>query len=216
MFGTIIANKNYKKIRGKRSSRCKSAVTVAVVDAFTLRNTVSDNKATDLSRTFEVETLVVKRKSTTQSDFNLVAEKGEFLTELDKLTLSQGASAAKAIVTFAESQLKYAKLTYDRTKQLYESFTVTLAFFFHFSTAFIERPALYAYDGMQISADSDFCTLELGKRTVAAMKHQRISIAGFATGCYTDLETSSPSVPLKPHYSADVFSAVVSLTFLAL
>ena len=68
-------------------------------------------------------------------------KKGELLAELDKLTLSQSVSQAKANVTSAESQLKYAKLTYDRTKQLYLSDTVTLASFFllphHRFTTFI-------------------------------------------------------------------------------
>ena len=43
------------------------------------------------------------------------------------MTLNQNVSRAKASLTSAESQLNYSKLTYDRTKQLYEANAATLA-----------------------------------------------------------------------------------------
>ena len=51
------------------------------------------------------------------------------LCELDKLTLNESVSRAQANLTSSESQLKYAKLAFERTKQLYEANAATLADF---------------------------------------------------------------------------------------
>ena len=134
MLGTVIAY-------SRKTKRARSSAQEPIIDDFTLRNTVSVKDATELTGTLEVETQVLEKEETPSADFNSVVKKGELLAELDKLTLSQSVSQAKANVTSAESQLKYAKLTYDRTKQLYLSDTVTLASFFllphHRFTTFI-------------------------------------------------------------------------------
>ncbi len=128
MLGTVIAY--FIKTKRARSSAQEPIIDAIFIDDFTLRNTVLVKGATELTGTFEVETQVSEKEGTPSADFNSVVKKGELLAELDKLTLSQSVSQAKANVTSAESQLKYAKLTYDRTKQLYLSNTVTLASFF--------------------------------------------------------------------------------------
>ena len=54
---------------------------------------------------------------------------GELLAELDNLTLTPSVRQAKASSTSVKSQLNYATLTYDRTKQLFEANAATLADF---------------------------------------------------------------------------------------
>ncbi len=125
MLGTIIAY--FQRISKARPSVKEPKIKTDLVDGLTLRNTVSVDKATGRTEIFEVGKPCVMEHQTT--GFNWVTEKGELLAELEKLTLSPSVSQAKASVTTANSLFKYAKLTYDRTKQLYESDTVTLASF---------------------------------------------------------------------------------------
>jgi len=54
---------------------------------------------------------------------------GELLAELDNLTLTPSVRQAKTSSTSVKSQLNYATLTYDRTKQLFEANAATLADF---------------------------------------------------------------------------------------
>ncbi|MDR2041296.1 MAG: efflux RND transporter periplasmic adaptor subunit [Tannerella sp.] len=53
-------------------------------------------------------------------DYNSQVKKGQLLAEIDKSTLTEQVTQAKAGLTSAESDLKYARQSYDRTKQLYD------------------------------------------------------------------------------------------------
>ncbi len=59
-------------------------------------------------------------------DYNSHVTKGQLLAELDKSTLSERLTQATNSVTSAESQLKRAQQTYNRTKELYEAKATTL------------------------------------------------------------------------------------------
>ncbi len=58
-------------------------------------------------------------------DYNSHVTKGQLLAELDKSTLSERLTQATNSVTSAESQLKRAQQTYNRTKELYEAKAAT-------------------------------------------------------------------------------------------
>jgi len=53
-------------------------------------------------------------------DFNSQVKKGQLLAELDKSTLIERVTQAKATLTSSESDLRYAQQNYNRTKQLYD------------------------------------------------------------------------------------------------
>ena len=53
-------------------------------------------------------------------DYNSQVKKGQLLAEIDKSTLIERVTQAKASVTSSESDLKYAQQNYDRVKQLYD------------------------------------------------------------------------------------------------
>ena len=100
-----------------------------VVENYTVENTVTATGTIEPVETVEVGTQVSGKVETIYVDFNSVVKKGDLLCELDKLTLNESVSRAKANLESAESQLKYAKSTYERTKQLYENKAATLADF---------------------------------------------------------------------------------------
>ena len=112
-----------------KSSNKELVIRTHVVGSYTVENTVTATGTIEPVETVEVGTQVSGKVEKIYVDFNDVVKKGELLAELDKLTLNQSVSRAKATLTSAESQLNYAKLTYDRTKQLYESNAATLAAF---------------------------------------------------------------------------------------
>lgn len=116
-------------IRKAKSAKQELVIRTHVVSEYTVENTVTATGTIEPVETVEVGTQVSGKVEKIYVDFNSVVKKGELMAELDKLTLSQNVSKAKASLTSAESQLKYAKLTYDRTKQLYESNAATLAAF---------------------------------------------------------------------------------------
>ncbi|MDR1055615.1 MAG: efflux RND transporter periplasmic adaptor subunit [Prevotellaceae bacterium] len=60
-------------------------------------------------------------------DFNSQITKGQLLAELDKSTLSEKLSQARASYSTAESDLAFAQQNYDRIKQLYNAKAATLA-----------------------------------------------------------------------------------------
>lgn len=60
-------------------------------------------------------------------DFNSQVKKGQLLAELDKSTLNEKVTQAKASLISAESDQTYAQQNYDRTKQLYEVKAATQA-----------------------------------------------------------------------------------------
>lgn len=60
-------------------------------------------------------------------DYNTQVKRGELLAELDKSTLNERLSQAKATLESAESDLKFAQQNYDRIKQLYDVKATTQA-----------------------------------------------------------------------------------------
>lgn len=58
-------------------------------------------------------------------DFNSEVKQGDLLAELDKQTLREKMTQARASVTSAESDLVYAQQNYDRSKRLYEAKAAT-------------------------------------------------------------------------------------------
>ena len=122
VIGFIIVN-------ATKSGKKELVIRTHVVTQYTVENTVTATGTIEPVETVEVGTQVSGKVEKIYVDFNDVVKKGELLAELDKLTLNQSLSRAKASLTSAERQLNYAKLTYDRTKQLYESNAATLAAF---------------------------------------------------------------------------------------
>ena len=114
-------------VKTTKSSKKELVIRTHVVGEYTVENTVTATGTIEPVETVEVGTQVSGKVEKIYVDFNDVVKKGELLAELDKLTLNQSVSRAKASLTSAESQLNYAKLTYERTKQLYESNAATLA-----------------------------------------------------------------------------------------
>ncbi len=114
-------------VKTTRSSKKELVIRTHVVKEYTVENTVTATGTIEPVETVEVGTQVSGKVEKIYVDFNDVVKKGELLAELDKLTLNQNVSRAKASLTSAESQLNYSKLTYERTKQLYEANAATLA-----------------------------------------------------------------------------------------
>ena len=144
IIGTII-------LRSTKSAKKELVIRTHVVGEYTVENTVTATGTIEPVETVEVGTQVSGKVEKIYVDFNDVVKKGELLAELDKLTLNQNVSRAKASLTSAESQLNYAKLTYDRTKQLYESNAATLASYQEAQNSYTQaqmskRNAQAAYD----------------------------------------------------------------------
>ena len=116
-------------VKATKSANKELVIRTHVVAEYTAENTVTATGTIEPVETVEVGTQVSGKVEKIYVDFNDVVKKGELLAELDKLTLNQSVSRAKASLTSAESQLNYAKLTYERTKQLYEANAATLAAF---------------------------------------------------------------------------------------
>lgn len=116
-------------IKGKKSANKELVIRTHVVGSYTVENTVTATGTIEPVETVEVGTQVSGKVETIYVDYNSVVKKGDLLAELDKLTLNESLSRAQANLTSSESQLKYAKLTFERTKQLYEANAATLADF---------------------------------------------------------------------------------------
>lgn len=116
-------------IKGKKSANKELVIRTHVVGTYTVENTVTATGTLEPVETVEVGTQVSGKVVKIYVDFNSVVKKGDLLAELDKLTLNESMSRAQANLTSSESQLKYAKLTFERTKQLYEANAATLADF---------------------------------------------------------------------------------------
>ncbi len=114
-------------VNAGKSANKELVIRTHVVNEYTVENTVTATGTIEPVETVEVGTQVSGKVEKIYVDFNDEVKKGDLLAELDKLTLNQNVSRAKASLTSAESQLNYAKLTYERTKQLYESNAATLA-----------------------------------------------------------------------------------------
>ena len=116
-------------VRAAKSAKKELVIRTHVVQEYTVKNTVTATGTIEPVESVEVGTQVSGKVEKIYVDFNDVVKKGQLLAELDKLTLNQNVSRAKASLTSAESQLNYAKLSYERTKQLYEASAATLAAF---------------------------------------------------------------------------------------
>jgi len=114
-------------IRGKKSGNKELVIRTHVVTNYTVENTVTATGTIEPVETVEVGTQVSGKVVTIYVDFNSEVKKGDLLAELDKLTLNESLSRAQANLTSAESQLKYAKLSFERTQQLYDAKAATLA-----------------------------------------------------------------------------------------
>ena len=114
-------------VKTTKSANKELVIRTHVVAEYTVENTVTATGTIEPVETVEVGTQVSGKVEKIYVDFNDVVKKGELLAELDKQTLNQNVSRAKASLTSSESQLNYAKLTYERTKQLYEANAATLA-----------------------------------------------------------------------------------------
>lgn len=120
IIGIIIVNTS-------KSAKKELVIRTHVVGEYTVENTVTATGTIEPVETVEVGTQVSGKVEKIYVDFNDVVKKGQLLAELDKLTLNQNVSRAKASLTSADSQLTFAQLTFERTKQLYESNAATLA-----------------------------------------------------------------------------------------
>lgn len=114
-------------VKARKSANKELVIRTHAVGEYTVENTVTATGTIEPVETVEVGTQVSGKVEKIYVDFNDVVKKGDLLAELDKLTLNQSVSRAKASLTSAESQLNYAKLTYERTKQLFEANAATLA-----------------------------------------------------------------------------------------
>ena len=114
-------------VKATKSANKELVIRTHVVGEYTVENTVTATGTIEPVETVEVGTQVSGKVEKIYVDFNDVVKKGDLLAELDKQTLNQSVSRAKASLTSAESQLNYSRLTYERTKQLYEANAATLA-----------------------------------------------------------------------------------------
>lgn len=114
-------------VKVTKSANKELVIRTHVVEEYTVENTVTATGTIEPVETVEVGTQVSGKVEKIYVDFNDVVKKGQLMAELDKQTLNQSLSRAKASLTSAESQLNYARLTYERTKQLYEANAATLA-----------------------------------------------------------------------------------------
>lgn len=141
--------------KATKSAKRELVIRTHVVGEYTVENTVTATGTIEPVETVEVGTQVSGKVEKIYVDFNDVVKKGELLAELDKLTLNQSLSRAKASLTSAESQLNYAKLSYERTKKLYESNAATLAAFQEAENTYTQaqmskRNAQAAYDQARV------------------------------------------------------------------
>lgn len=114
-------------LRSAESGNKELVIRTHVVGNYTVENTVTATGTIEPVETVEVGTQVSGKVVTIYVDFNSEVKKGDLLAELDKLTLNESLSRAKANLESSESQLRYAKSTFERTQQLYENKAATLA-----------------------------------------------------------------------------------------
>ena len=114
-------------VRGAKEGKKELVIRTHVVGNYTVENTVTATGTIEPVETVEVGTQVSGKVVTIYVDYNSVVKKGDMLAELDKLTLNESLSRAKANLESSESQLRYAKSTFERTQQLYENKAATLA-----------------------------------------------------------------------------------------
>ena len=142
-------------VRATKSANKELVIRTHVVAEYTAVQTVTATGTIEPVETVEVGTQVSGKVEKIYVDFNDVVKKGDLLAELDKQTLNQSLSRARASLTSAESALNYAKLTFERTKQLYEANAATLAAFQEAQNSYTQaqmsmRNAQAAYDQARV------------------------------------------------------------------
>ena len=116
-------------VNATKSVNKELVIRTYVVGEYTVENTVTATGTIEPVETVEVGTQVSGKVEKIYVDFNDQVKKGQLMAELDKQTLNQSLSRARASLTSAESQLNYAQLSFERTRQLYEANAATLAAF---------------------------------------------------------------------------------------
>jgi len=101
-------------------------ISTAVITADTVQNNVTATGTLEPVDEVEVGTQVSGIVEKLYVDYNSHVKKGQLLAELDKSTLNERLTQATNSVTSAESALKRAQQTYNRTKELYEGKAATL------------------------------------------------------------------------------------------
>ena len=142
-------------VKATKSANKELVIRTHVVGEYTVENTVTATGTIEPVETVEVGTQVSGKVEKIYVDYNDVVKKGQLMAELDKQTLNQSLSRAMASLTSAESQLNYAKLTYERTKQLYEANAATLASYQEAQNSYTQaqmskRNAQAAYDQARV------------------------------------------------------------------
>ncbi len=142
-------------VKATKSANKELVIRTHVVEEYTVENTVTATGTIEPVETVEVGTQVSGKVEKIYVDYNDVVKKGQLMAELDKQTLNQSLSRAKASLTSAESQLNYARLTYERTKQLYEANAATLAAYQEAQNSYTQaqmskRNAQAAYDQARV------------------------------------------------------------------
>ena len=142
-------------VKATKSANKELVIRTHVVGEYTVENTVTATGTIEPVETVEVGTQVSGKVEKIYVDYNDVVKKGQLMAELDKQTLNQSLSRAMASLTSAESQLNYAKLTYERTKQLYEANAATLAAYQEAKNSYTQaqmskRNAQAAYDQARV------------------------------------------------------------------
>ena len=142
-------------VKATKSANKELVIRTHVVGEYTVENTVTATGTIEPVETVEVGTQVSGKVEKIYVDYNDVVKKGQLMAELDKQTLNQSLSRAKASLTSAESQLNYARLTYERTKQLYEANAATLAAYQEAQNSYTQaqmskRNAQAAYDQARV------------------------------------------------------------------
>jgi len=90
-------------VKATKSSKKELVIRTHVVGQYTVENTVTATGTIEPVETVEVGTQVSGKVEEIYVDFNDAVKKGQLLAELDKLTLNQSVSRAKASLTSAES-----------------------------------------------------------------------------------------------------------------
>lgn len=142
-------------VKASKSANKELVIRTHVVGEYTVENTVTATGTIEPVETVEVGTQVSGKVEKIYVDFNDEVKKGQLMAELDKQTLSQSVSRALASLTSAESQLNYARLSYERTKQLYEANAATLAAYQEAQNSYTQaqmskRNAQAAYDQARV------------------------------------------------------------------
>lgn len=98
----------------------KLVIRTHVIETSTVENNITATGTLEPVETVDVGTQVSGEIKFIYIDFNSTVTKGQLLAELDKKTLNEKVSQARASVTSSESALSYAQQNYNRTKQLYD------------------------------------------------------------------------------------------------